>query len=1024
MAHDWDESPGGTAKVANLVLALLVHVVFGLPWVGVVAGVASLSGGGVALVWGLCGLGLWAIGLVDAVRISDRRGATWRAVLKSWLWILGGPLSVAILAIQRFPGGAAREPLPPAAPPAAPPPEPEEEPVNPALARRLDEVERRLGELGRELAEIRRIAETGEAQAPGTTAPVLRAPDREPRIPVPPPAPAQPPPSAAPRPPVVPREPSWWERDIDWGDLLGAKGLAWAGGAVTVLGVVFFFVLAVDRGWIGPAERVGLGALASALVFCGGILLHRRYGPTYSAYAAVGAGLAGGYASLVAAAALYGLVSDLAALAIAAAIAAVGLATSLLWSSEFVAGIGLVGAALVPLMVLFEEDLSPLGTGFAGLVFVAIAVVAVAKRWPALAALGLAATLPQIALLVGDGSVIDWDRAILAWAFSAVYVATGIGLHRAVDEDGLGSLPATFAILAGVLAGATGFALFDGADRGWIVVGAGLAFCAVGAALFRDRDASALHVAIGLALVGVGLAVVLSGPSLALAWAAEAAVLAWLATRIEEPRYQLFGLVYLSAAAIHAIAIDAPPADLYEAASDPADGALAPLGVAVASAVVAFYSRPWPDEPTVGIFRRLEPLLARFRAASALWRTLAAWLSGAAALYAASLGILELAQLGWPDDVDAAFERGQVAVTALWGATAAALTYSSRWLRSFQVRAAGLTLAAATFVQAAVFDATLDETPRGWALLTAAVALLLTALAEELPALDERPEVSASALMLVPASAGLALVGLYFVTDAEGWAWLGEAAVFGLLAAFVFRSDRDFSTLLWVPAVVLGALAAADLLDGTWLVLAWSAAAAAVSLLGDRVGEERLQLGAAGYLALALGYTLVNLAPPGDFFTANADPAAGVPALLCSLGAAVVLTVFGLRSGRVAEYRQYAAAGTAVLALYAASLAILGAFEWAGLADVETDFQRGHSAVSAFWGIVGLMTLYVGLTRDLRGLRIAGFALFGIALAKLFLYDLANLSSVTRALSFLAVGAVLLLAGFFYQRLTATARKT
>jgi Predicted membrane protein (DUF2339) len=309
-------------------------------------------------------------------------------------------------------------------------------------------------------------------------------------------------------------------------------------------------------------------------------------------------------------------------------------------------------------------------------------------------------------------------------------------------------------------------------------------------------------------------------------------------------------------------------------------------------------------------------------------------------------------------------------------------------------------------------------------LLTAAVALLLTALAEELPALDERPEVSASALMLVPASAGLALVGLYFVTDAEGWAWLGEAAVFGLLAAFVFRSDRDFSTLLWVPAVVLGALAAADLLDGTWLVLAWSAAAAAVSLLGDRVGEERLQLGAAGYLALALGYTLVNLAPPGDFFTANADPAAGVPALLCTLGAAVVLTVFGLRSGRVAEYRQYAAAGTAVLALYAASLAILGAFEWAGLADVETDFQRGHSAVSAFWGIVGLMTLYVGLTRDLRGLRIAGFALFGIALAKLFLYDLANLSSVTRALSFLAVGAVLLLAGFFYQRLTGVARKT
>lgn len=41
-----------------------------------------------------------------------------------------------------------------------------------------------------------------------------------------------------------------------------------------------------------------------------------------------------------------------------------------------------------------------------------------------------------------------------------------------------------------------------------------------------------------------------------------------------------------------------------------------------------------------------------------------------------------------------------------------------------------------------------------------------------------------------------------------------------------------------------------------------------------------------------------------------------------------------------------------------------------------------------------------------------------ISLAKLFLYDLTTLSSLARALSFLAVGALLLLGGFFYQRLS------
>jgi uncharacterized membrane protein len=98
-------------------------------------------------------------------------------------------------------------------------------------------------------------------------------------------------------------------------------------------------------------------------------------------------------------------------------------------------------------------------------------------------------------------------------------------------------------------------------------------------------------------------------------------------------------------------------------------------------------------------------------------------------------------------------------------------------------------------------------------------------------------------------------------------------------------------------------------------------------------------------------------------------------------------------------------------------LTILGAFQWADEASVATSFQRGHTAVSAFWGVVGLLTLLVGLEKRLPAFRTAGFALFGVSLAKLFLYDLSELSSVTRAFSFLAVGAVLLIGGFLYQRL-------
>ena len=79
----------------------------------------------------------------------------------------------------------------------------------------------------------------------------------------------------------------------------------------------------------------------------------------------------------------------------------------------------------------------------------------------------------------------------------------------------------------------------------------------------------------------------------------------------------------------------------------------------------------------------------------------------------------------------------------------------------------------------------------------------------------------------------------------------------------------------------------------------------------------------------------------------------------------------------------------------------------------RTAFSGGHTAVSAVWGLLGLTLLYIGLRTKRSALRLGGLALLGISLAKLFVYDLSLLSSITRALSFLAVGAVLLLGGFF-----------
>jgi uncharacterized membrane protein len=107
-----------------------------------------------------------------------------------------------------------------------------------------------------------------------------------------------------------------------------------------------------------------------------------------------------------------------------------------------------------------------------------------------------------------------------------------------------------------------------------------------------------------------------------------------------------------------------------------------------------------------------------------------------------------------------------------------------------------------------------------------------------------------------------------------------------------------------------------------------------------------------------------------------------------------------------------------VLDLYALTLVTLELAVRISGATLETDFERGHTVASAIWALTGLSLLVAGVARRSSALRYAGLALFGVTLAKIFLYDLAELSSVARAASFLAVGGLLLAGGFLVQRLS------
>ena len=66
--------------------------------------------------------------------------------------------------------------------------------------------------------------------------------------------------------------------------------------------------------------------------------------------------------------------------------------------------------------------------------------------------------------------------------------------------------------------------------------------------------------------------------------------------------------------------------------------------------------------------------------------------------------------------------------------------------------------------------------------------------------------------------------------------------------------------------------------------------------------------------------------------------------------------------------------------------------------------------------MVGLALVVVSLRGNRRGLRAGGVALLFVALGKLFLYDLTSLTAMSRAVSFIVTGLVLLLAALLLQR--------
>lgn len=735
--------------------------------------------------------------------------------------------------------------------------------------------------------------------------------------------------------------------------VLTERWLVWLGGLALALGGAFLVKMSVDLGLLGPAVRVGLGGLGGAGLMALGHVLRRRDLPGQVPQSLVAAGAAMLFASLFAAHGLYGLIGPLPTFVALAAVAAV---TALLavGHGPFVGLLGLAGAFAVPALVHAAEP----------------------------DAIGLFAYL--LVISAGMLALLRWCRWWwLAWA---VLIAA---------------------------AGWTGLWLIDpfqpGDER---VLGGYLLLLALLFALFR------------LGVPGVAaLALPVEAPMVPrVVWAAHGIIAALLGLVVLAADHSALAQGMLALFVLGSMAFGR---------RDAAFDRLPWLAAAVAVVVVAAWQSPEPGD--LAVLAGGLSVLFGLGGAVLLKKGRRRW-RWAALAAGAPVALLAAAYACLPDALPE------------WGWTALALGV------------AGLNLAAAARVAARRHWLGMEAALAGFAIgVVAALALAATM------ALEQAWLSVALALMLP----GIAWVAWHTsITGLRRVALLVAAAVLARLALNPQIIDYPlgqgpFNWLLYgygVPALAFWLAArrfrriAADslvaVLDGGAILcvmllvslqihhlmaggldvarppalaeislhsIAWLGASALLCVVHHR-GGGAVPLWAARVLALLGTVSAVGL-QAGLFNPLWNATDAGIALLLLAYAAPALLYAALWRVMPVEPgWGERAAAGLAIaFAFLWLSLQVRHAFAGPRL-DVGAVEPAEMWAYSVAWLAGGLALLGGGIARGTTALRRAGLAVVLLVVAKVFVLDLSHLTGLWRALSFLALGGVLVAIGGLYRR--------
>jgi uncharacterized membrane protein len=780
---------------------------------------------------------------------------------------------------------------------------------------------------------------------------------------------------------------------------LGTRWAVWVGGLALALGGIFLVRYSIEAGIFGPGVRLTMAGLLG-LVLAGGGEFVRRTGfrvpveglqHAYVPAILTAAGAFTLFGTIYAAHGIYGFIGPAAAFVLLGLIG-IGTIVAALLHGQALAGVGLLGSFLTPLLVASEAPNHWALFVFLAVVLVSTAAIARLRNWAplmgaAFAGAGIWTVVYLLSASDADFSILIFINAVTLGTLALIWLrGRTTPAARAVGIDGPSIVPAILVALAALLL----FVVPSLRGTGGIAVASLTIAALVATAFYR---APALPV-----LFGAGTASVLCyayaafGGSIDMElFIGRLAIEQDLAASFSAAtiRYgTVLGVIFVLAGfwKAHRFAVS----DMFRAAVWMASAVIVPLAILV-GLWFAFgnLDRDYAYA-VVGI------LLAAIFTFATDWASRAEEppLHGGPAVSFGLAGGMAAALLA----IHMAFGGGMTTVLA--GALVALPAFATR-LRSYpvlgwlSVAAAGTVLARIAFDPTIVGAEFLGTTPVfNWLLSGYGIPALACAYAawQLARTTGGRPLLVMEAFASLFALVGVAMLVRHAMNGGiiyAGAPTLAEQSIYTLIAlgggAILVALDlRSPSAVFRYGSLALGVLSV------VFIVLQHFAN---LNPLHTDETTGRIPV----FNLLLLGYLLPSAAMGAlAWYARNVRPRWYVAMLVL-----------------IASLLGFAYATLSVRRIFHGEFIGL----WKGLSQLET------YSYSALWLALGVALLILGVKLNSRLLRIASGGLVVVAVAKVFLFDMSELEGVLRALSFIGLGAVLISIGLFYQRmLTATAK--